>query len=543
MKTSHFSPMLSAAMLTILLFAATSLTAAVRTETRHATVFLHGAELEQTAKLSLIQGANEVRIEGLAPDIDPAGIRVSLSNGAVVSSFEYATDHLTAHDNTAAQRLRDSLDHYNARLASLRSELEADERMLQLLQTGVTNALNSEKQPLTSQLIEQQLAYYQHRSLAINDQRAAHEKQRDLVSGRIEALQKQLQQETSRNATRSGVLTLYIMAPKAGSAVASLRYFTARAGWSPIYDLNIPDISSAADLTLHAQVSQQTGLDWTNVALTLSTGVPTSHGQLPVADTWFLRRRQPALRYAKTRNAATASLFMTADALEFAEEAEDAPALFEAEDFILTDEQALAVTYDIRLPYTILGNGKVQTVQLTRQDIPTPVYKYYTIPRIDSRVFLGMEVAHPEQYSLLNAPVRITYAGTYYGQTPLNATSADEQLRLSIGDEPQIAVKRELLAEQTRTRLIGSNRSDTRTYRITLRNNKKLPATIRLQENYPVSTAKEISVTLDNTTTRWTGNDTEQGLLTYDLTLQPGESRTITVAYTVKYPKDWNINL
>lgn len=544
MKTTLLSAMLSATVLTITLLSPHSIRAAVHTDTRHATIFLRGAELEQTARLSLNKGANEVRIEGLAPDIDPAGIRVTLTNGALVSAFEYTTDYLSAHDNNDAQRLRDSLDLYNTRLATIRNEIETDERLLQLLQTGVTNALNNEKQPLSGQLIEQQLTYYQRRSLTISEQRATHEKQRDRLNERIEALQKQLQQLTSRNATRSGVLTLTIMAPKAGTATANLRYFTTQAGWSPIYDINIPDISSPAGLTLHAQVCQQTGLDWNNVTLTLSTGVPASHSRLPETDTWFLRRQQPARFYAKSRNAvATAALFMANETPELAEVEEDSNTYGSMEDLILTDQQALAVTYDIQLPYSILGNGKAQTIQLTQQEIQTPIYKYYTIPKLDSRVFLGMELTNPEQYSMLNAPARITYAGTYYGQTPLNGNNTDEQLRLSIGDEPQIAVKRELLAQLSRTKNIGSNRSDTRTYRITLRNNKKQPATIRLQEPYPVSTAKEISVALDNTTTRWSENDTEHGLLTYDLTLQPGESSSVLVSYTVKYPKDWNINL
>ena len=123
----------------------------------------------------------------------------------------------------------------------------------------------------------------------------------------------------------------------------------------------------------------------------------------------------------------------------------------------------------------------------------------------------------------------------------LAANSSQARVRLTLGDDKQIKIKREKTAHNSKTS--GSNTQVTYTFTTTVRNDKREAINLALKDRYPVSTAKEIQVSVSDKCTHPTTENKQSGILTYELNLAPGETRTIELSYTVKYPKDWRINL
>ena len=61
-----------------------------------------------------------------------------------------------------------------------------------------------------------------------------------------------------------------------------------------------------------------------------------------------------------------------------------------------------------------------------------------------------------------------------------------------------------------------------------------------LKDQYPLSTDKEITIELlDDGKAKV---NTETGILTWDLKLQPNETKKIRISYKVRYPKDKTID-
>ena len=209
--------------------------------------------------------------------------------------------------------------------------------------------------------------------------------------------------------------------------------------------------------------------------------------------------------------------------------------------YVETTEQAISVEYAINLPYTIAGNGKEQMIALLEKQIDDVTYAYYTAPRVDQNAYL---VAYINDWSALNLPdgiANITYNGTYYGESRLAANNNDARVRLTLGDDPQVKIKRELTAQNSK--ISGNNKQVSYTYTTTIRNDKKEAVKLTVTDQYPVSSAKEIQVSVGDKNTPATTENKQTGILTYQLTLAPGESKQIVLGYTVKYPKDWKINL
>jgi uncharacterized protein (TIGR02231 family) len=212
-------------------------------------------------------------------------------------------------------------------------------------------------------------------------------------------------------------------------------------------------------------------------------------------------------------------------------------------DFVTTTESAVNVTYNIDLPYSIPGNGKQQNIDLATKETPA-VYKYYCAPKLDGATYLIAEVADWEKLDLLSGPANITYDGTYIGETHIDAGATQEKLTLTLGTDKRVNVTRELVREFNAPRSVGSTTEQTFTYKLTVRNSRTAPVYMVLKDQYPVSTDKNIAVTLDTrATTPFTADKEDVGVVTWEGEMAAGEVRTHTFSYTVKYPKGMRLNL
>jgi hypothetical protein len=79
---------------------------------------------------------------------------------------------------------------------------------------------------------------------------------------------------------------------KPGKHRVVVSYLVTGVRWRPSYDLSYDSKGRAVDATYYALVSQQTGEDWTDAELRLSTGQPLHLVAVPELPTWTLGRKQ-----------------------------------------------------------------------------------------------------------------------------------------------------------------------------------------------------------------------------------------------------------
>lgn len=509
-------------------------------EIDHVTVFTYGAELQQKVSLPLQAGDNTVVIENIAPNINEESLQISLGGGVIVRQYAFSLDYLSADKqkmNTAA--LEDSLKQAQDALADAERRIATLTQMQTLLQAGVNSSLTANT-GVTTATIDKNLQYFQANALEFAKQLDATKAEKTALEKRIKALQQQIKEVGGRQYNKSGIVTLEVNSPKKQTVTAGIKYYTESAAWTVTYDLNISDLHSPIGLVMKAHVSQFTGLEWKNVNLTLSTGRPSSGNEAPELSTWWLQQQTVRTRnlYA-AKNSVYATLGVAAVAEE--EDADLAPQAASIQQFVEQSEQALSVEYAISLPYTIAGSGKEQIISLQERQLDDVVYNYFTVPAMDESAYLVAYINGWQQQQLPDGRANLTYNGTYYGETMLATNNDEARVRLTLGDDRQIKIKRELTAQNSKTS--GSNKIVTYTYTTTIRNDKNEQVNITVKDRYPVSTAKEIQVSLGDKTTRATNDDKSAGKLTYDLTLAPGESKQLVLTYTVKCPKEWRINL
>jgi len=90
-----------------------------------------------------------------------------------------------------------------------------------------------------------------------------------------------------------------------------------------------------------------------------------------------------------------------------------------------------------------------------------------------------------EQLNLLNGEkAGIYYQGTYTGESFIDAGEAADTLRLSLGRDRSILVKREGNKEVNDKRVIGSNVKETVGWDITVKNNKESKIRITVMDQF-----------------------------------------------------------
>ena len=534
-----------------------------------ATVFLQGAEVTSTATLALVKGASEVSIEGLSPDIDRASIRVNIGGGVVVSAHEFSIDYLSSAGGQAGtprlRMLRDSINIYSARLEKTEADIEINTAMQGYLASGITKNVSGSETGLGIDELRRTMDYYQSKSEEILTASREMNRLRDELSGALARVRNQFREESGLGGRTSGVLRLSLTAPAAGTYTATVTCFTSGAGWSPYYDINAASTDRPVTISSRSRVSQTTGLDWENVRLTLSTATPSNGRVAPLFSTWFLRERQRPMPLSKAAGMQNSYSYdavaeeevvddMVVIAYGRAERNETTGAVAAAPmppppppptiyDHVTSSTGALDVVYNIDLPYTIPGNGKEQTIDLATAQTPAE-YKYYCAPRLDGATYLIAEIAEPEKLGLLSAPAGITYDGTWIGDTWIDAASTEEKLTVTLGTDKRVSVTRELAREFSSTRATGNTTEQTFTWRITVRNNQTRPVNMILKDQYPTSTDRNVTVTVDTrATTPWSTNVAQTGVVTWEGELAPGEVRVHTLSYTVKYPRSMSLDL
>lgn len=536
---------------------------------KRATIYFSGAELTHTVNVSLRQGENSLTIEGLTPNIDVNSLKINVSNSVMVAASEFTTDYLTEKKSSDyIKKLKDSIDNYNAMIARLASAIKINTSSLELLKKGVENNLSNKtegstsmvKKHLTTAEITQNLDYYNNKAAALEKSIYDDNLKKTELSQKLTNLQAQLRQEQGKKGVFNGILNLNLVASYATNATVTVSYFTSQARWVPFYDMVVTNVSKPVNLKGRSKVSQNTGIDWNNINITLSTATPSKTKDAPVFDTWFLdfvynnygyyggmnKKVSNTITYAATESkdaiveeravsdVKARAVMSVSDAQQILYVVDGVPYDGDISEInpnsiasttVLKEAQATAM-------YGSRGAGGVVLITTKKMedyiaveekniameykiDLPytipgngkeqiidlkdyslSPEYKFYAAPKLDQNAFLVADFKDWEKLNILSGLANITYDGTYVGQTYLNTSQTNNVMSVTLGSDKRISVKREKLTDFSQVKILGSDTKVTLAYKITVKNNQNKAVKFTLKEQYPISSQKEIKVEL-----------------------------------------------
>lgn len=533
------------------ILAVSAITAGAQTrvgvDINHATVFLNGAELSSTAKVSLPQGETDILFTNIAGNVNQQSLNIGADNGVIIQSASFQNNYLASETlSPRARVIKDSIQLIQDKRAGTNNMLQVTNEQITLLSenkqvAGANTGLSVAELAKMLDLVKTRMMQLLTEKDMLNATLRKTDEQ-------LKLLQLQLDIEQKKDFQPGGQLLVKFYSTKATSSNINISYVVPNAGWSPSYDLRVEDLKNPVKLFYKANVYQNSGVNWNKIKISLSTGNPNEGAQAPALSPWYLVFNQPV--YAGggyTNKALNENVVMAykvplvdkgADDIESMPTRSTNPGTIA--NYVRTDNSGINTTFDIDLPYTVPTDGQAHLVAVKDYELPA-TYRYYTVPKMDKDVFLQAQVTNWEDMNLLPAATNIFYEGSYVGQGYIDMRNVKDTMNISLGRDKKIIVRRERDMKQRSVKTIGSNVKETFAYTISIRNTRKEPINILVMDQLPVSNDKDIVVE-DIETDKGEAEETT-GTVKWLLTINPNEVMKKKIGFTVKYPKGQSINL
>ncbi len=202
-------------------------------------------------------------------------------------------------------------------------------------------------------------------------------------------------------------------------------------------------------------------------------------------------------------------------------------------------ETSLSVNFNINIPYTIPTGSDGQVVDIQSLELAAS-YKHFTVPKLSDAAYLVALVTDYDDKNLISGPANIYFENSYVGETYIDVNSTEDTIKLSLGKDNNVVVERKPVKELKSKSLLGTNRKEVFAYEISIRNSKKTPINITVEDQIPVSQNSQIEVETESVSGAEKNEAT--GQLTWRLDLKPAETKKVDFKYSVKYPKNQQIS-
>ncbi len=124
--------------------------------------------------------------------------------------------------------------------------------------------------------------------------------------------------------------------------------------------------------------------------------------------------------------------------------------------------------------------------------------------------------------SLIGGEATLYFENTFVGKSYLNVNQLTDTLTISLGTDNSILVRREKRQDFTSRKVLGSNKTETYSFLITVRNNKSTPVRIAVNDQIPVSSNSGIEV--DAVELSGGRHNSQTGEIKWDLNIKPQET-------------------
>jgi uncharacterized protein (TIGR02231 family) len=530
-----------------------------------ATVYFgYGAELTHKAKVNITKNTKYIVIDKLSTQIDLNSLQISCPENVSLLSQQFSVYYPVAVvkqivTNPLAIKIQDSIKKANKEITILQNKIDIEQSILaktdKLIESTIATSAN--KTNLTAEvlkLIEFNNAKIEKNKNAIFNFLQAVE----LVQEKIEGLNERLTIVNKTNTVKPdivekpfGRIIMQVVCRNEQQADLSMSYYTNNAGWQPIYDIRVNSKTNAIKLVYKASVIQNTGIDWTKTKLTLSTGTPNFTTTAPLLNPWYLQFYVPQLYNQLSEvvvvGYGTRNRIQSFDDKDLEEKEVSKKSVgssvqtIEAstlDQYTTLKQGLLNTSFEIDLPYDIESNGQAHSINIKEAEIQSNL-KNYAVPKLDADAYLLAEITNWQNLDLIPGNANIIMDDTYIGKSFIDPNTTADTLNLSLGKDKRVNIKRTLVKDATTTKTSNDNTKQIFTYELIVKNNKIKDINIVLKDQYPLSNIKEMEVELIDDGSAIV--NTELGILTWKLTLKPGESKKVRFSYKVKYPRDKKI--
>ena len=259
----------------------------VKSKIEHVTVFLEGAQVTRQANVSLKPGASVLTLAGVAPGINEQSIQVEAPQNVKILSVSFKVNYL--EEIKAPEKILALEEERRKLWAGLALEKSLEEVYREeevILKTNKSIGGTTKGVPIEELKIA--MDYFRLRLMDIKQQLLQADRNIRKYNEGIGKIDAQLKELSVVKAQPTGEIRIKVSVKNSTQIPITIKYLVNDARWFPSYDIRAKNIQSPIAIAYKANVSQQSGENWDNVKLTISSGNPTQLGAKPIIKPWIL---------------------------------------------------------------------------------------------------------------------------------------------------------------------------------------------------------------------------------------------------------------
>ncbi|MFW5852220.1 MAG: DUF4139 domain-containing protein [Bacteroidota bacterium] len=569
----------------------------VESKITQVTVFTKDAQIQREATCRVVSGQTILKFTGLSPYIVKESIRVEGNSGYTIIAVQQQHDFINELEK------RKAIEDISSQIEKLKLHIEDEKTYVKIAQDKIeflhaNKVVGGKEQGINPDNLKSIHGFYASQYESLYREVLNRNRQIEEYKEEIQKLNNQLISLNSKSKLPSGTVLVTVESKQEKNISIRLNYLVEQATWYPSYDIRFVGIDKPLDITYKANIRQNTGVDWEDVYVVLSTAQTNISAVLPELYPYYLEYYFPNLHKPMMSKQSRYAAEKSDDyAMEIEEESgvvirgcgttgeatplyvvdgvpqnsisninpsdianievlKDASATAvygsrgangvvlvttnkNADNFsaplTITSRQETSTEYSIEVKQTIVSNNKKSIVNYKHASLDAG-FEYQSIPKLAEHVFLIAKIYDWDSADFMDGNAYIYLENAYVGESEISTQQFKDTMEISFGIDNNISIKREQIRDFTKRQFIGSNITETMGYTIQVRNNKSYPVSLKIFDQIPVSKHKDITV--DILELFGGARNSETGKVEWETDLQANASKEIKLTYSVKYPKD-----
>jgi hypothetical protein len=509
----------------------------------HVTVYPDSALVTREVEVPAGNGLFELVVTPLPQHVLNSSLYSEGSNGTRVLTTRFRTRPVKEDTREEVRKLEDEAKKLQMTAQRLQADLTAAQQNLQLLGklenfTSANTQQATEKGRLDSDATIALAKYLMEGRGDKSRETVSLQQQIQLNQEQLQYVQRQLRDLTAGSSRTERDAIIVVEKTDAAPGNVRLNYLVSSAAWRPQYKLRAGSKEKdPIQMEYLAAITQQTGEDWQNVRLFLSTAQPMLNAAppqlkllaltaMPQADLAAAGKPQgdeskkPA--EAQLANQSVAELGRKARELRGRAQAElnykgqaagtqlfnEAAAVETACELVVSaTEKPLAkgllaksssnegpsVTYHLPARLSVPSRNDEQVLEVAKLEL-APEYYFKAVPVLTRHVYRLADLTNTSPYVLLPGEATMYTGSDFVGRMDLPLVAIGEQFTVGFGVEPQLQVQRQLV-DKSRS-LQGGNQVLRYEYRMLVSSYKPERVRLQLWDRLPVGENELVGVSL-----------------------------------------------
>lgn len=519
----------------------------LESEVTAATLYPQGATILREVPFEIPAGQHEFVIGDLPRSTPVQSLRVDLEGaalGAVTTRRDFVPprDAETSAGIAAAAaevaRLEGDLRAAEGGIAETRLEIDAAQARIAFLETLGTGETTAGKDAAALRELARMIG-----EETLEARRSAHQAQQraEAADRALKGLRDELDKARRALAALETEDTDYAMLTVAASAdepvqgVLRISYLYEEAGWQPTYDMRLDKRRGALEITRGALVAQNTGENWEDVRLTLSTVRPSEQIEPREVFAWQRRVIDPPEPMPR------ASVQYEADGLSESR-SQEAPLMEPANAKsaeAVPSYDGLAVSYDYPEPVSIANAADALRITLGTVETDAQV-RAFAAPLYDETGFMMASITNDMGELILpSGHVNLFVDGRFAGASRLGEViPVGGEADIAFGAIDGLRLARTVTRNEGDRGMISRSSELSEAVSIEVENLTGESWPVKLFDRVPYSEQEALEID-------WRAEpspseedvDGRQGVLAWEFELGAGETRAITLSYELEWPE------